>query len=196
MTSRRSQTGFSLIELMVVLSIAVIVLTIALPNLRQFLVQSRIQSAASELVSSFVLARSEAIRRGVPVTVCMSANGSTCASSGTSGWEQGWVVFVDPNANSSGIGTDANILRDVSARTNVSLLGNATRGFERRMTFLPNGLPPANYVGTNVAVNSWINNDVPTADRRLVRYVCVSRTGRARTLNEAEFLSDGSCGNT
>ena len=47
-------------------------------------------ASANDLLASVQLARSEAIKRNVAVTLCASADGTTCAGGG--GWEQGWVV--------------------------------------------------------------------------------------------------------
>jgi len=43
-------------------------------------------------VAALAYARSEAVKRGRPVTVCASSNGSDCNSSQ---WEKGWIVFTD-----------------------------------------------------------------------------------------------------
>ncbi|MEA3277713.1 MAG: GspH/FimT family protein, partial [Pseudomonadota bacterium] len=53
--------------------------------------------AVNELVSTLNLARSEAIKRGDRITVCKSADGAACTGSG--GWDQGWIVFVDSDSD-------------------------------------------------------------------------------------------------
>lgn len=86
--------GFTLIELIVTLTIAAILLTIAGPSMSRFIQGNRLTSAANELIGDLALARSEALKRGTNTGVCKSGGGATCAGSGTS-WESGWVVFVD-----------------------------------------------------------------------------------------------------
>ena len=54
---------------------------------------------ANEFVGALNLARSEAIKRSVRVTVCKSADGATCTTGG--GYQQGWIVFNDPNSNAT-----------------------------------------------------------------------------------------------
>jgi type IV fimbrial biogenesis protein FimT len=44
-------------------------------------------------VSALNIARSESVKRGIPVSVCSSTNGTTCAGSTT--WNTGWIVFTD-----------------------------------------------------------------------------------------------------
>lgn len=86
--------GFTLIELIVTLTIAAILLTIAVPSMSRFIQANRLTSAANELIGDLALARSEALKRGTNTGVCKSGGGATCAGSGTA-WGSGWIVFVD-----------------------------------------------------------------------------------------------------
>ncbi len=82
--------GFSLIELMVAISILGILATIAVPSFNQTILSTKLRSYANSLVGHAFLARSEAIKNNAPVTICVSANGTSCA---TGGWEQGWIIL-------------------------------------------------------------------------------------------------------
>lgn len=82
-------TGFTLIELMVTLLVASILLTIGVPSFLETIRRSRTISQANELVTALNLARSEAVKRGIQVTILRT---------GTE-WEDGWQVFVDENAD-------------------------------------------------------------------------------------------------
>src|SRR5215207_645576 len=91
MVGRRAHArGFTIIELMTALVIAAILMAVAVPSFRNASLGSQLSSAANNLLASVQLARSEAIKRNVAVTLCASADGATCAGGG--GWEQGWVV--------------------------------------------------------------------------------------------------------
>ena len=95
---RRAPTrGLTLIELMVVLAIAAILLTIGLPSLVSFIQSNRVATEISSLDSDLQFARSEAIKQGIPVSVCASADGSSCL--GANNWASGWIVFPDATAS-------------------------------------------------------------------------------------------------
>lgn len=84
----RGQRGFTLIEMMVVISLLAILLAVGVPSFRAMIQQNRVTAVTNDLVAALQFARSEAIRTGANVTVCSSSDQSTC--SGT--WTNGWVV--------------------------------------------------------------------------------------------------------
>ncbi len=91
--------GMTMIELLVTLSVLAILLAIGVPAFNQFVVSSRLTAYSSDIFSALFLARSEAIKRNGRVVLCKSVDGQTCASAGS--WNQGWIVFADPNNNAS-----------------------------------------------------------------------------------------------
>lgn len=88
-----SEHGFTLIELMVTLSIAAILLTVAVPNFITFVQNNRLANQANDLVTMLNYARSEAVKRNQRITVCSSTTGTSCANSTT--WGTGFIVFAD-----------------------------------------------------------------------------------------------------
>ena len=89
-SSLRSQSGFTLIELMITLVIAAILLGIGVPSYRTVLQNSRASALSADLTSGINLARAEAIRRGAAVQLCPSSDGATC----TGTWVDGWIASV------------------------------------------------------------------------------------------------------
>lgn len=85
--------GFTLVELMITLVIAVILLTIAVPSFITTIQNNRATAQANELVTALNLARSEAAKRGDSVSVCRSSDNASCSG----GWSDGWMVFQDVN---------------------------------------------------------------------------------------------------
>ena len=93
-----------MIELMVTVAILAILGTIAAPSFNDVILGNKLASYANNFVASAQLARSEAIKRNAAVTLCRSANGTSCATSGD--WQQGWIVFQDTNANGTVDGSE------------------------------------------------------------------------------------------
>jgi type IV fimbrial biogenesis protein FimT len=86
-----------MVEIIVVIAIVAILAMIAVPSFVSSTQRIRVASNASSLFSAMTFARSEAIKRGIPVTICASSDQATCLSSNV--WETGWIVFADPNAD-------------------------------------------------------------------------------------------------
>mgnify|MGYP002713114245 FL=1 len=86
---------------MVTVAIAAVLVSVAVPSMKTFLQNGRIVSATNDLVSSFSVARSEAIRQSNFSCVCASTNPNDPAPvcSGANTWETGWVAFSDINGN-------------------------------------------------------------------------------------------------
>lgn len=96
---RKSSQGITLIETMVVVALVAILGGIAVGPFKGMLDRNRIAGEITGFVGDLQYARSEAITRGVPVSVCPSSDGVSCASSNV--WHGGWAVFVD--ADGSGV---------------------------------------------------------------------------------------------
>ncbi|WP_284691689.1 GspH/FimT family pseudopilin [Deefgea salmonis] len=115
------QVGFSLIEMMIVVALLAIIASIAAPNLQTFMKNGQLTGASEELINSLGLAKSEAIKRGISITICNSGNPSadapTCKT-GTPDWRTGWIIFVDTNGDKLK-DTDEEVLRVTQAIKNV-----------------------------------------------------------------------------
>jgi type IV fimbrial biogenesis protein FimT len=98
--TRRKARGLTLLELLVTLAISVLVLTIGVNAFSTIVAENRMATAVNTLVSHLQLARSEAIKRGQDVTVCVSTNSAdTDACEGNA---SGWVVRYATVADQTG----------------------------------------------------------------------------------------------
>ena len=93
--------GFTLIELMMTLSIAALLITFAVPSYNTFTKNSKLTKQVNLLAGSVSAARGEAAKRGSSVTLCQTtdpdpSDGSDPVCGGTAGtWSAGWIIFVD-----------------------------------------------------------------------------------------------------
>ena len=94
-------SGFSLIEVVIVLAIVAIIGALGAPSFDQFLRSSKISATTNDLVGALYAARSEAITRGVNTVVCPSDNSqavdAVCGAGAV--WTAGFIAFVDDNGN-------------------------------------------------------------------------------------------------
>jgi type IV fimbrial biogenesis protein FimT len=95
----RSQRGFTLLELMVTLAVAAILFSVAVPGFQQMVQRNRVITYTNDFIASVNFARSEAIRRSIPVSICASSDGATCAGN----WSQGWIVFANADGDSPAV---------------------------------------------------------------------------------------------
>lgn len=143
--------GFTLIELMITLAIVVILLVIGIPSLTALMIKSQLSGEVQEFYGAIDFARSEAVKRGTSVSICKSADGSTCGGN----WSNGWIIFTDENSNGTrdniGATNEETLLRVFPALpTNYTL--NANNNFVNRVTYDRFGM--ANQPGTFVFCKS------------------------------------------
>lgn len=116
--------GFTLIELMVTLTVLAILLSIAAPSFSNLMAANRMSTQTNEFITALNLARSEAVRRGQPVAV--RSNG------GDNNFSTGWKVFTDGDSDGAIPGTvtadDGTLIREASAFRGTAAVKRATRG--------------------------------------------------------------------
>jgi Tfp pilus assembly protein FimT len=84
---------------MITLALSAALTAIAIPNMRYFIRNNRLSAAANDLLHSTQVARSEAIKRQLNVVVCATEDPHAAQPSCSNGAFNGWIVFVDANAN-------------------------------------------------------------------------------------------------
>ena len=95
------QQGFTLVELMVTLAVAIILLAVGMPLFSGIVGSNRATTQANELVSALKLARSEAVKRGAEVIVCSAKDGEYEECGVAEDWTDGWFVYWDANEDGS-----------------------------------------------------------------------------------------------
>ena len=168
------ERGFTLVELLTGLAVAAILLTIAIPGYAFLVNAGRMAAATNDLVSALHLARSEAVKRGVRVTVCKTG-GSAAACDAAADWQRGWMVFVDGGARGVVDGSDTSLWVQDASPPGVGITSN---NYSRYISYLPNGRSQ----GSNGLPNGTIS--LCLAGHR--RNVVINWSGRPR-------LETGTC---
>lgn len=88
--SQRANTGFTLVEALVVVALVAILASLAAPSFTSQFQRYRVDSVREELLGSMNLAKSEAVRRGQTITIQKLSPGTSCATAGD--WSCGWQV--------------------------------------------------------------------------------------------------------
>lgn len=91
---RATSSGVTLLELMFALTIIAILGALAVPSFRNLYHDAGRVAAVNDFLHSLMLARSEAIMRGVAVSLCKSSDGSRCTNDAPD-WNAGWIVFAN-----------------------------------------------------------------------------------------------------
>jgi type IV fimbrial biogenesis protein FimT len=111
---------------MVTVGILAILASIAVPSFNRTITSNQIVAQTNALVSALTLARSEASKRGIAVTVC-GDDGSGVACSGGTTWNNGWIVFADSDRNGSyDVGADTILQLTPTANSTLSTVATNT----------------------------------------------------------------------
>lgn len=162
-------TGFTLIELLVVVALVAVLAAIAVPSFRTFLVKRTVQAAADALITDLRYARSEAVKRSARVSLCQSANGTSCA--GVVGeWGNGWIVFVDDDGDGA-VDAGDEIVRVQQSLPSMGSIVSTPASDPASFTYQPTGWALG-------ASRTLIFTPSGTVPPDTVRLVCISALGR------------------
>jgi type IV fimbrial biogenesis protein FimT len=118
--------GFTLVEVMVTMAVAIILLMVAVPSFTHTIHNNRVGSASNALLASLTYARAEAVARGTVVSICPSTDGLSCTANGKA-YDPGWLVYTYTPGNAvSGKTYDRTsgnnvLLRHISVQPGVSI---------------------------------------------------------------------------
>lgn len=179
------QAGVTLVELLVVITIAVILMSIGVPSYRYVTTANRMAAEINSLLGDLQYARSEAARQGQYVTVCVarSTNPSSpsCAASGTATWQNGWIIFGDFN-NDGTVDSGDPVMRIQNAfSTSDTLVSNPATS---TVTFNRDGFAHLGNATTRITLED------STANSTYSRCLDITQAGMMTTQTHA---SDGTC---
>ena len=172
---KKSVTGFTLVEMLVVLALGAILTVLAVPSFQTLLLNRRVQVAVDALAGDLRFARAEAIKRSARVTICASLDGATCQGAGGL-WKDGWIVFV-PTAASGSFTAGDEIVRVQGAMLSIASIAAANGTALSQFIYEPTGWAKA-------AAQTFI---VTPSGNAASRTLCVSN--QARPAIRAEGVS-------
>jgi type IV fimbrial biogenesis protein FimT len=136
------QKGYTLIELLTTLGVATVLISVAMPSMQSFRMNSRQSGKINELISTMHLARNTAVTTNSRVTLCASSSGNNCESVA---WDKGWIVFVDRDTDKN-LDDDESILRVGNAIEGVTISSGQYSEF---LMYRPNGRAMGNEINQN-----------------------------------------------
>lgn len=166
----RAGQGFTLIELMVAVALLAIGLALGVPYIRDAVMNVRMTGQANDFMADLALARSEAVKRNVRVSLCTTNNGTTCSGST---WADGWLVFPDLNGNGTQDAATEAALKsrgELEGDNTVAVCGDVGGG-PRYLSYRPSGVSSAGIV-------NFVICDTRTTDLN-GRSIDITNTGRA-----------------
>lgn len=170
--SKKTSAGFTLLELLITLTIASILFGVAIPSFFAAIRSNRLTANANQLVSALNYARSEAVKRGVAITIRRVDDKSSTNLGAAANWEDGWDVFLDADANGEFEAGGVVLKTFPGLQTNYTLRGNAN--LTAFIRFMADGR--ANAAGYLVLCENSDNNATPEANTS--RVIEVNTIGR------------------
>ena len=189
---KRTQSGFTLYELLITVLIVGVVLTLGIPNMLQFNQNGRMTGAANDLHSALHLARSESSRAKTNITVCASANALAADANCGGTWDQGFIVFVDEDGDINRSGATETVLRahgPIADGISLSVADAATY-----FSYSSTGLGRPN-VGGNPAVSQVVmcderGNITAAGGRSAARLLVATPLGRATVFRDKALIDN------
>jgi type IV fimbrial biogenesis protein FimT len=167
--------GFTLVELLVTIVVLGLLLTLALPNMRDFLVGNRLSTNVNGFIGLVNYARSEAIVRNQDVVICPK-NSSTIACVSQTGWNTLDIqAFVDENGNGDRDATEV-LLKTIAALDP----SDAQTGFDSSAAASKVIFGSAGFARTALSFKIYAKSSDSEYQARFGRTVCVSKAGRVR----------------
>lgn len=187
------QKGFSLIELMIVVTLVGLILGLGVPTMRDVIADIRMTSTINQVLADLMSARSEAIKLKQSVTMCATNNPSNAipACTGTNQWQRGWVVFVDANSNSVfNNGQDRVIRVGQPLFTGASLQGSTFSNTSRIRFNARGALSPLGSAGTLRLCDARDESADSDAREKAARAININVLGRTRMASDDDTPAD------
>jgi len=172
----KTKNGFTLIELMITLSIVGILMGYSIPSFRQLKLNKVMETERNRLNVSLQYARSYAVSRQINVIVCPSIVGGNCDNQ--SNWHGGWIIFTDKNRNRKLDAEDVLLQHEDAMRDKIK---STSSTYRQKIRYNNMGFSP----GTNVSINFCDERGLEFA-----KSIIINNAGRVKQSNP---ISDNVC---
>lgn len=187
--------GYTLVELMLALTVAVILGSIAVPPMRTMLLNGRLTGAANDLLASVNRARTEALKQQTATAVCLTADPTAATPACSYAAARGWIVFIDTSGDWAYQSGETILERHATIDSGVTVKADG----DAILAFSPSGF--ATPSGAHQALRNVTFCDargvVAAGGSSTARAVVIATTGRARAVSAVAdvnaALNGGSC---
>ena len=182
-----TRRGFTIVEVLVVIALIAVITGLAVPSFARLSSAAAISSGVSQFMTDMRFARSEAVRRGGGVILCLSdapesPTAGCAATPGSQGWASGWIVFHDRDGNAVR-STDDELLRVQARATGIDSIDPGGTPTMFRFSAIGRLLAPGSV--------SSLHFGAPGLPEDIRRVVCVSASGRARIAGDGTTTCEG-----
>ena len=139
-------SGLTLIELLITLVVLATTLSVVTPPFQSILHNNRLRVETTRFLGAINLARSEAVMRNLPVSLCPSAMAVTGQAECSGTYAGGWIVFANADKDRVvDIGTDEvlRVFEALPASYHVTNRSGTRAAFEL-LNYLPDGTAHSN----------------------------------------------------
>lgn len=162
---KMKQTGLTMVEILITLSITGVMASVSLPPLTNFVESSQTNSEAANLFTSLLLARSDSATRNSMVTLCKIDPTAPTSCDNSESWQSGWISFEDTDADGVKDAGEGIINTSTGMSENVSV---TAVNYANVISFLPSG-----GITTNGSINICVSGNFS-------KTIFINATGRPR----------------
>jgi type IV fimbrial biogenesis protein FimT len=134
--AQRRERGFTLVELLITMTIALVLIMIAVPSFKNITLSNKLTTTANDIVNAINVARVEAVKRNSSTQLCSnssSANNTSDTLGSACGTEIGAVYALNGNAPSQVLAGTSGITSPIQLNADMTALRFTAQGLARKV---------------------------------------------------------------